>query len=46
MGVEVPETDEVAPFTLGVMDQLMAFQNDGDKQEAITAFFTPSSDAA
>ncbi len=27
------------PFTLGVADHLMAFQNDGDKQEAITAFF-------
>jgi multiple sugar transport system substrate-binding protein len=27
------------PFTLGVMDQLMAFQNDGDKQDAITKFF-------
>jgi len=36
--VPIP-TDDGSPFTLGVMDQLMAFQNDGDKQEAITAFF-------
>ena len=34
------------PFTLGVADHLMAFQNDGKKQEAITKFldFTFSSD--
>ncbi len=32
-------TEDGAPFTLGVADHLMAFQNDGDKQEAITAFF-------
>ncbi|WBU38402.1 extracellular solute-binding protein [Homoserinibacter sp. YIM 151385] len=31
-------TDDGSPFTLGVADHLMAFQNDGDKQEAITAF--------
>ncbi|WP_127794133.1 extracellular solute-binding protein [Agromyces sp. LHK192] len=36
--VPIP-TQDGSPFTLGVMDQLMAFQNDGDKQEAITAFF-------
>jgi multiple sugar transport system substrate-binding protein len=32
-------TKDGAPFTLGVADHLMAFENDGDKQEAITAFF-------
>ena len=32
-------TRDGEPFTLGVADHLMAFQNDGDKQEAITAFF-------
>ena len=32
-------TKDGEPFTLGVADHLMAFQNDGDKQEAITAFF-------
>lgn len=32
-------TKDGSPFTLGVADQLMAFQNDGDKAEAITAFF-------
>ncbi len=36
--VPIP-TKDGAPFTLGVMDQLMAFQNDGDKAEEITAFF-------
>jgi multiple sugar transport system substrate-binding protein len=36
--VPIP-TEDGSPFTLGVMDQLMAFENDGDKQEAITAFF-------
>ena len=36
--VPIP-TKDGSPFTLGVMDQLMAFQNDGDKQEAITKFF-------
>lgn len=36
--VPIPTADG-SPFTLGVMDQLMAFENDGDKQEAITAFF-------
>lgn len=36
--VPIPTRDG-SPFTLGVMDQLMAFQNDGDKQEAITKFF-------
>lgn len=36
--VPIP-TEDGSPFTLGVMDQLMAFQNDGDKQEAITKFF-------
>ena len=32
-------TEDGSPFTLGVADHLMAFQNDGDKQEAITSFF-------
>jgi multiple sugar transport system substrate-binding protein len=32
-------TKDGEPFTLGVADHLMAFENDGDKQEAITAFF-------
>jgi multiple sugar transport system substrate-binding protein len=36
--VPIPTADG-SPFTLGVMDQLMAFENDGDKQDAITAFF-------
>ncbi|MGL3148881.1 extracellular solute-binding protein [Microbacterium sp. A82] len=36
--VPIP-TQDGSPFTLGVADQLMAFQNDGDKAEAITAFF-------
>jgi multiple sugar transport system substrate-binding protein len=36
--VPIPSQDG-SPFTLGVMDQLMAFQNDGDKQDAITKFF-------
>ena len=36
--VPIP-TKDGSPFTLGVMDQLMAFQNDGDKQDAITKFF-------
>ena len=36
--VPIP-TKDGSPFTLGVMDQLMAFQNDGDKKDAITAFF-------
>lgn len=36
--VPIP-TKDGSPFTLGVMDQLMAFQNDGDKKEAITKFF-------
>lgn len=36
--VPIP-TKDGSPFTLGVMDQLMAFENDGDKQEAITKFF-------
>lgn len=36
--VPIP-TKDGSPFTLGVGDQLMAFQNDGDKAEAITAFF-------
>lgn len=31
-------TEDGSPFTLGVADHLMAFRNDGDKQEAITAF--------
>ena len=35
--VPIP-TKDGSPFTLGVMDQLMAFENDGDKQEAITKF--------
>ncbi|MET4157367.1 extracellular solute-binding protein [Agromyces sp. PvR057] len=35
--VPIP-TKDGSPFTLGVMDQLMAFQNDGDKQDAITKF--------
>lgn len=32
-------TIDGSPFTLGVADHLMAFKNDGDKQEAMTAFF-------
>jgi multiple sugar transport system substrate-binding protein len=36
--VPIP-TKDGSPFTLGVADQLMAFENDGDKAEAITAFF-------
>jgi len=36
--VPIP-TKDGSPFTLGVADQLMAFQNDGDKQDAIRAFF-------
>ncbi|GAA1786309.1 extracellular solute-binding protein [Agromyces lapidis] len=37
--VPIP-TKDGSPFTLGVMDQLMAFNNDdGAKQEAITKFF-------
>lgn len=36
--VPIPTKDGSA-FTLGVMDQLMAFQNDGDKKDAITKFF-------
>lgn len=36
--VPIP-TQDGSPFTLGVADRLMAFQNDGDKQEAITKFF-------
>lgn len=36
--VPIP-TKDGSPFTLGVMDQLMAFQNDGDKQDAIKKFF-------
>jgi multiple sugar transport system substrate-binding protein len=35
--VPIP-TQDGSPFTLGVMDQLMAFQNDGDKQDAISKF--------
>lgn len=36
--VPIP-TQDGSPITVGVMDQLMAFQNDGDKQDAITKFF-------
>jgi multiple sugar transport system substrate-binding protein len=36
--VPIP-TEDGSPMTVGVMDQLMAFQNDGDKQDAITKFF-------
>ncbi|QAY73262.1 extracellular solute-binding protein [Agromyces protaetiae] len=36
--VPIPTKDGSA-FTLGVMDQLMAFKNDEDKQDAITKFF-------
>lgn len=36
--VPIPTQDGSA-FTLGVADRLMAFENDGDKAEAITAFF-------
>ncbi len=36
--VPIP-TQSGDPITVGVMDQLMAFQNDGDKKEAITKFF-------
>lgn len=32
-------TMDGSPFTLGVADHLMAFRNDDDKAEAITAFF-------
>ncbi|MFT4122383.1 MAG: extracellular solute-binding protein [Microbacteriaceae bacterium] len=32
-------TEDGSSFTLGVADHLMAFKNDGDKQEAITKFF-------
>jgi multiple sugar transport system substrate-binding protein len=32
-------TQDGDPLTLGVADHLMAFQNDGDKQDAITSFF-------
>jgi multiple sugar transport system substrate-binding protein len=35
--VPIP-TQDGSPMTVGVMDQLMAFQNDGDKQDAITKF--------
>lgn len=31
-------TQDGSPVTLGVADHLMGFKNDGDKQEAITAF--------
>jgi multiple sugar transport system substrate-binding protein len=36
--VQIP-TKTGDAFTLGVADHLMAFKNDGDKQEAITKFF-------
>lgn len=36
--VPIP-TEDGSALTLGVADQLMAFKNDGDKQEAITKFF-------
>ncbi|MFD4420683.1 extracellular solute-binding protein [Agromyces sp. NPDC058484] len=36
--VPIP-TQDGSPMTVGVGDQLMAFQNDGDKQDAITKFF-------
>lgn len=36
--VPIPTKDGSA-FTLGVADQLMAFKNDGSKQDAITKFF-------
>ncbi len=36
--VPIPTADG-SPFTLGVMDQLMAFKNDDDKKDAITKFF-------
>ena len=35
--VPIP-TQDGSPMTVGVMDQLMAFENDGDKQDAITKF--------
>lgn len=35
--VPIP-TKDGSPFTLGVADHLMAFQNDGDKTDAIRAF--------
>ncbi|ANJ26337.1 extracellular solute-binding protein [Agromyces aureus] len=35
--VPIP-TQDGSPMTVGVMDQLMAFQNDDDKKEAITKF--------
>ncbi|GAB3607671.1 extracellular solute-binding protein [Conyzicola nivalis] len=36
--VPIP-TKDGQPFTLGVADHLMAFTNDGDKQDSITKFF-------
>lgn len=36
--VPIP-TKDGSPVTVGVGDHLMAFQNDGDKKEAITKFF-------
>lgn len=36
--VPIPTMDG-SPMTVGVADHLMAFKNDGDKQEAITKFF-------
>jgi multiple sugar transport system substrate-binding protein len=36
--VPIP-TKDGEPFTLGVADHLMAFENDGDKQDSITKFF-------
>ncbi|KQZ08989.1 sugar ABC transporter substrate-binding protein [Agromyces sp. Root1464] len=35
--VPIP-TQDGSPMTVGVMDQMMAFENDGDKQDAITKF--------
>ena len=35
--VPIP-TESGDPITVGVMDQLMAFENDGDKKDAITKF--------
>lgn len=37
-GIAPVPTQDGSPVTLGVADHLMAFRNDDDKQEAITAF--------
>nr|WP_208402627.1 extracellular solute-binding protein [Lysinibacter cavernae] len=37
-GIAPIATEDASPMTLGVADHLMAFKNDGSKQEAITKF--------